>query len=155
MSEAADIAERIAALPPAMERKFRAHTVPHPSGCHLWMGYRQPNGYGYVNAGGKKAPAHRLALLLTGVDVPAGMDVCHTCDVRNCVNPQHLYVGTRRQNKPRGAAHWAAKLSAGDVEAIRLRRAAGEPVKALALAFSIHHATVSRVARGIWRQEVI
>jgi hypothetical protein len=148
----------------AMAQKLAAHTIDGPGGCRLWVGYIQPNGYGYVNVGRHKSPAHRLALILSGVPVAAGMDVCHRCDVRNCVNPAHLYVGTRRQNmadctararhnKPRGARHWAAKLSDQDVVAIRRRRLAGEKVTTLAEAFGVHYATISRIARGVWRQE--
>ena len=148
-----------------MAAKLRANTVVGSGGCMLWIGYIQPNGYGYVNVGCAKAPAHRLALVLSGVFVPRGMDVCHTCDVRNCVNPAHLYVGTRKQNmadcsarnrhnKPSGETHWRAKLSADQVLSIRLRRAAGELQKSIAESFGINAATVSRIARSIWRREV-
>lgn len=164
-----DRLDQIAAIPlvsPVMAAKLAAHTVAHPSGCHLWTGYTQANGYGYVNCGSQQEPAHRLALRVSGVEVPAGMDVCHTCDVRNCVNPQHLYVGTRRQNmadctargrhnKPHGETHWSAKLSASDVKAIRSRRAGGTPMRVIANDYGIHAATVSRIVRGIWRKEAI
>ena len=149
----AKIAEKLAALTAKSE------------GCWLWTGYTQPNGYGWVNVGGLKVAAHRAALLAEGMAVPAGMDVCHHCDVRNCVRPSHLYVGSRRQNmadctqrrrhnKPTGAQHWCAKLSDDAVRTIRTRRAAGEPHAAIAADFNISAATSSRVARRIWRSEV-
>lgn len=133
--------------------------------CWLFEGYRQLNGYGWVNVAGLKIAAHRLALLVAGISIERGQDACHTCDTRSCVNPAHLYVGTRRQNmadctargrhnKPRGERHWRAKLSTADVREIRLRRRAGDSTVSLASRFGINHATVSRIARGVWRQEV-
>lgn len=149
----------------SMAAKLRTSVIRGPGGCMLWTGYRQPNGYGYVNVSRYHLAAHRLALMLSGVAVPSGMDVCHTCDVRNCINPAHLYVGTRRQNmadctarrrhnKPHGAHHWSSKLSDNDVRAIRAASARGELQADIAARFSINAATVSRIARKIWRGEV-
>jgi hypothetical protein len=134
-------------------------------GCWFWTGYTQPNGYGWLNVAGLKIAAHRAALLVTGVIPPVGMDVCHHCDVRNCVRPDHLYVGSRRQNmadcttrrrhnKPVGAAHWSAKLSDDAVREIRRRHSLGERQESIATSFDINAATVSRVARRVWRAEV-
>ena len=136
-----------------------------PGECWLWQGYRQPNGYGWLNASKFKIAAHRAALLLAGIEVPKGMDACHRCDNRACVNPSHLYVGTRRQNmadctarnrhnKPRGAAHWRAKLTESDVRLLRQLKRQGQSLSALARRFNINSGTVSRIARGIWRGEV-
>lgn len=152
-------------LAEAQAAKLEANTVDGPNGCRLWIGYTQPNGYGYVNVGRSKMPAHRLALVLAGITIPKGMDVCHRCDVRNCVNPEHLYVGTRRQNmadctsrhrhnKPSGQFHWCAKLSDSDVRTIRKLRKSGKTITSIAALFGVHHATVSRIARLEWRAGV-
>lgn len=144
--------------------KLSANTVRSETGCLLWTGYTQPNGYGWIN-GKPKIAAHRASLVVSGVDVPADMDVCHRCDVRNCVEPAHLYVGSRRQNmadctarkrhnKPRGQRHWCAKLTDNQVREIRRRCGAGEMQIAVAAEFNVHHATVSRIARRVWRGEV-
>lgn len=136
-----------------------------PDECWLWKGFTAPNGYGGVNAPMVKIPAHRLALIAEGVLVPHNMDVCHACDVRACVNPDHLYVGTRKQNmedcsrrgrhnKPKGEVHWCAKLKACDVVELRDRWSAGVSQTELAHEFGVHPSTVSRIVRGLWRTEV-
>jgi hypothetical protein len=139
----------------AVEKLDRLTVKAGPGECWLWQGYTAPNGYGWVNVYGLAIAAHRLALIVSGVEVPAELDACHRCDVRNCVNPAHLYAGTRaqnmadciargRHNKPRGIAHPRARLSDADVRAIRQRRAAGEGVTPLGIEYGVHHGWISR-----------
>jgi hypothetical protein len=144
---------------------LREKSVAGENGCILWTGYRQPNGYGWINYRGIRIAAHRAALIASGVDVPDDLDACHRCDVRACINTDHLYVGTRsqnmadctaraRHNKPRGEHHWCSKLSTSVVLEIRRRWRAGEKQTAIAKELGVHPATISRISRGIWRSEV-
>ena len=66
--------------------------------CWLWTASVLSCGYGSFHLNSHRYPAHRLAYMFTYGDIPAGMFVCHACDVRNCVRPEHLWLGTQKDN---------------------------------------------------------
>ena len=71
-----------------------------PNGCWVWTAARTPKGYGcfrFGNRGG--ARAHRVSYELFVGPIPEGLQVNHHCDNPSCVNPDHLYVGTQKQNR--------------------------------------------------------
>lgn len=68
------------------------------SGCWLWIGTMQKNGYGSKKLFGKTTTAHRAAYFAYNGEIPTGMEVMHNCDVRGCINPAHLSIGNHAQN---------------------------------------------------------
>jgi hypothetical protein len=73
------------------------------SGCWLWTGSKDNHGYGMVRAGFKTRPekAHRASYRIFKHDnepLPKGVFICHTCDVRHCINPNHLWMGNNAEN---------------------------------------------------------
>ncbi len=129
--------------------------------CWLWTGATN-TGYGRLRILGKDLWAHRVAWeQANATTVPDGMQVCHACDVRNCVRPDHLFVGTAADNKHDamakrrhvfGVRHHAAKLSEDDVVAVRRLRLDGVNWCALARRFGVTRmALKSAVARRSWK----
>jgi hypothetical protein len=100
------------------------------SGCWLWTGYRNSQGYGAVNEGGRTRGAHIWSHELFKGPVPNGLMVLHACDNPSCCNPAHLRTGTAKENtadcisrgrfkKSAGTFNSLAKLTDTDIVEIR------------------------------------
>ena len=96
---APNIRKVIKHLLPVLER-FASFVRPDPgTGCLLWTGSTVGTlGYGKFWWNGREERAHRVAWLLAGREIPAGMQILHTCDVAGCVNIEHLIIGTDADN---------------------------------------------------------
>jgi hypothetical protein len=93
------------------EQRLAHHTRRDPlSGCLIWQGPPNAKGYGQVRFHQRTSLAHRWAWAIRNGPIPKGMFLCHRCDERRCVNPDHLFLGDWR-------------LNMADLKAKRLRRA--------------------------------
>jgi len=136
-----------------------------PLSCWLWKGAISA-GYGTLQwkpSGLRIQKAHRVAWLLTYGEIPHGLSVCHHCDNPPCVNPQHLFLGTQRDNmqdarrkgrRPnvKGQANPNAQLTELEVGYIREGLSEGYCPAAMARAFGIPWHIVSKIdRRRTWR----
>lgn len=82
-------------------------------GCWLWKASKFSNGYGQCKHEGRNWKAHRLVYTLLVGPIPDNLSVLHRCDVRGCVNPSHLWIGTHQDNMDDCAAkgHKAGELN--------------------------------------------
>lgn len=131
------------------------------NGCWLWTGRCDEKGYGRVGFGGRaNIGAHRVAWELTQGPVPLGLCVLHRCDTPSCCNPDHLFLGTNRDNvidrhlKGRsknldaGHLHPKAKLTQSAVAQMRALRLCGLTQIQLAERFGISRGNVSKILAG-------
>lgn len=149
-----------------MVEKFWARVRKTP-GCWEWAAgtTHTPCGmaYGSVRFRGKMWKAHRVAYTLTNGEIPGGLVVRHKCDNGICVNPDHLELGTQRdnvldrykrgrQNHVRGSAHGIAKLNERQVAEIKRLLKEGVPQRTLARRFNVSQYPIKEIAKGrAWR----
>lgn len=93
-----------------------ANSMPIPfAGCWIWMRGRIYSGYGTISINSKKTLVHRVSWTVFRSPIPDGMHVLHSCDVRSCVNPDHLWLGTHADNmrdrKAKGGYSRAARAA--------------------------------------------
>jgi hypothetical protein len=143
--------------------RFYAKVSKQSNGCWLWTAALDTGGYGRIKWKDRIDGAHRMSWELHLGAIPAGMFVCHHCDVKRCVNPYHLFLGTNSDNlqdylkkggklgirSAKGEKNYRAKLTEQDVRSIRLRLAGGETYAAVARDYPVGALAINRIGRRI------
>lgn len=143
----------------ARHEKKLEHRVDE-NGCWICTSHAaNGKGYPYLKRNGKRIAAHRYSYIKHKGEIPDGLLIRHTCDVRNCINPDHLITGTEKDNAmdmvERGRAccgerHPQRKLSESQVEYIRTHPHLS--AQALADTLGVHNATIYRARKGMsWK----
>lgn len=139
-----------------MMKSFKAR-INKTRKCWFWRGGRYSNGYGEAKLNGKQITAHRLSFILHHGEIPEDACVLHKCDMRSCVNPEHLYLGDRKQNSKdmvsrkrslKGEKQPMAKLTQDNIAEIKILRALGYKLVDIAKKYKVCHSTISLILSG-------
>ena len=155
--------ERGARNKPYTIEEFWANRIVDANGCWIWQGSLDGEGYGRIMYGGKRWKTHRLAWVFIHGEIPSSMKVCHSCDVRPCINPDHHWLGTQADNvadmeaKGRGRRTGVtgernpmAVLTADQVEEIRAIK--GVSGRQIAFRYGVSPMTISRILNNqMWK----
>ena len=143
--------------------KMRGWDVMTPTGCWEIRGSKHRQGYGLLKVKGSTKFAHRIAYEAWVGPIPEGLVVRHKCDNPPCINPDHLEVGTQkdnavdretrgRRNPARGSRSGAAKLTEDSVSEIKRLLRAGVNQQEIANRFNVSRAAVTSIKTGkTWR----
>jgi len=147
--------------------RIAAKSKPGPNGCVEWTGSLTAGGYGHIWYEGRLELVHRVTYEIANGPIPKmeghhGACVCHRCDNRLCINPEHLFIGSHADNmadmmakgrwKPiRGAANPHAKLTEAQAEQIRSLRGIRSQ-REIAEMFGVSKTAVRYIQQGrLWR----
>jgi len=128
-----------------LRQRLEHYSIADPSsGCILWVGNTGKNGYGMLNWQNQPWLAHRLAWMEVHGRIPAGMNVLHRCDVRACINPAHLFLGTTADNMRdrREKERIRGRLTSGALAAIE--SATGSP-REIAARYGVPEGVVCKI----------
>lgn len=144
-----------------LQFRLEIGSIPEPNtGCWLWLRNIEGSGYPMIKYKGKNIHGNRAAWEVYRGPIPDGLCVLHSCDVRSCINPDHLFLGTKRDNaidmvkkgranRPAGERHSGSKLT--DENVIDILQSP-KSLRQLAKQYKVGPATISSIRNGrTWR----
>ena len=146
-----------------MKRFFDKIMYEPNTGCWLWTAATNKCNYGLFRFGNRMIGAHRFSYLLHKGEIPQNMCVLHTCDVPQCVNPDHLFLGTHDENmkdmakkgrastvaKTKGITHGMCKLTENQIVEIRND---SRKLREIAKDYNISTQQISRIRNNkLWK----
>ena len=139
-------------------KKYYEKYVVKQEGCWDWNGIVEWTGYGKL---GIRPPikAHRASWLIHKGEIPKGLIVCHTCDNRKCTNPDHLWIGTYRENTqdrvkkgrcktPKGVQLKVSQLDENQVKGIKILLKNGLTCSDIGRQYGVSRKIISRIKNG-------
>lgn len=140
------------------EARFNAYLGRRSFGCWLWTGPLNDKGYGIFYFGRGRVLAHRLSWAIVHGRVPNDRFVLHRCDNPKCCNPEHLFLGTPkdnvddmdakgRRNPVHGTAHHGATLNPEQVRDIRSDPRSNADI---GRAYGVTRSAIWKVKNGMW-----
>lgn len=130
-------------------------------GCWIWKGAKHRQGYGNIAYRNKCELAHRISWIVFNGEVPKGMKVCHKCDVPSCCNPNHLFLGSQKENvnDAQDKGRWKPgnpprrnKLNYEQVQEIKFLHEKGMTRKELEKKFLVSQTCIAKILTGVsWK----
>lgn len=123
------------------------------TGCWEWQGCLLRGGYGQISFNGRVQLVHRVSYQVHIGDIPEGLCVCHSCDNRKCINPDHLFLGTHADNskdmRQKDRSH--KKISNETLDIIKELYDTGKYThRDLGKMFGVHHTSIGdRLRRSV------
>lgn len=142
--------------------RFKAKTKNSESDCIEWTGCINNKGYGEVRIGNKKFFAHRAAWIFHFGEIPDnpsyhGLCVCHKCDNRKCVNPEHLFLGTNNDNiqdmRAKGRRVYSSKIKVSEFDDIKNLHASGISYDKIAEKYNVSYTCIRNINLGRFKSE--
>lgn len=149
------------AVPTLADAFYRKVISAGPDDCWDWSGCKDKDGYPLLTFRKKQMRATRVAVIISGREMPDGFHACHDCGNQSCCNPSHIYAGTPKQNSDdkkkhgtsvEGADSRLAKLTEDDVRAIRSQPGTNREI---AEKYGVAPSNISHIrTRKTWRNVV-